>query len=130
MDLDELADRLDRYAAPYLEFDLARVEHDNGTCVVITVAEFASVPVICKKAYGDARGETLSEGVLYVRTRRKPESMRVRSEVDMRELIELATEKRLRETLSLLYRVGVSPETSRKTPPSSTTRSLERRLPT
>lgn len=107
---DSLADSLQSYAAPFVDFDLSRVEHGNATCIVITVREFATVPVLCAKSYGDAKKETLTKGALYVRTRRKPESMPIGTEADMRELIELATEKRLRETLSLLSRSGVSPE--------------------
>src|SRR5918992_3524376 len=70
---------------------------------VIQVKEFADIPVLCKRSYDNV----LREGACYVRSRRKPETSEIPTLADMRDLLDLATEKRLREHLALLERIGL-----------------------
>ena len=64
---------------------------------------FADIPVLCKRDYQDV----LRSGACYVRSRRKPETTEIPTQADMRDLLELATEKKLRERLAQMERVGM-----------------------
>jgi predicted HTH transcriptional regulator len=89
---DDLADSLAQYVDPTVNFDLEAIESDGKTFVVILVQEFEDIPVLCKKDYPDV----LRAGACYVRTRRKPETLEVPTQVDMRDLLELAIDKGIR----------------------------------
>jgi hypothetical protein len=103
-DHDSISDRVAAYADPSIEFTITEMTDTAGQkFVVLEVTEFDSVPVICRKSYGNV----LADGACYVRPRRKPESVPVRSAADMRDLIELATEKELRRILGTTRRAGV-----------------------
>jgi predicted HTH transcriptional regulator len=105
---DRLADLLRGYADPPVEFDIGRCELDGKTFLVIEVAEFADLPILCRKGLafrpkGERDQVLLREGALYVRGKAKIESVEVSSVAEMREVIELATDKASRR---LLARVG------------------------
>ncbi|MBX9927338.1 MAG: putative DNA binding domain-containing protein [Gemmatimonadaceae bacterium] len=106
-----LADLVAQYAEPPIEFDLRVVEANDRKFVVIAVSEFSQTPVLCRRDYSSGADKTkiLREGALYVRPRRKPETAEVATYADMRDLIDLATEKSLRRLKSTLERVGSSP---------------------
>ncbi len=96
---DLVADFVKQYAEPYARFSLDVVEEQGNTFIILSVTGFDEAPVICRKSYGDI----LHEGRVYVR----PQSGRPRSEavgtyVDMRELMDLAVEKRLRRYVKML----------------------------
>lgn len=59
--------------------------------------------MICRKGYPTnpypGQQAILRAGAIYVRTRRKPETSEPPGQTEMRELIELATEERLRSFL-------------------------------
>jgi len=101
---DDVADGLASYADPSVTFDLEIVQYNGGNYVVLRVGEFEEVPVLCKKPYPDV----LRQGACYVRSRRKPETSEIPSQEDMRDLVELATEKRLRRFVSQAQAAGVS----------------------
>ena len=61
------------------------------------------LPVLCKRAYQ----EVLRSGACYVRSRRKPETSELLTQADMRDLLELATYKRLQAWLALFQRLGL-----------------------
>lgn len=104
VDYDHLARALANYAEPPLNFDVVTVEMSSGVSVaVIEVFEFADIPHFCAKQYG----EVLREGALYVRPRKMPETSEVASAVEMREIIELATEKALRTYVETAERAGL-----------------------
>ena len=100
---DSIGDALAEYADPAVEFDLERKRLGNKDFVILRVREFEDVPILCKKDFA----ETLRKGACYVRTRRKPETTEIPAQAEMRELIELATTKRLRATLKMLRDAGV-----------------------
>jgi hypothetical protein len=103
-DHDSISDRVAVYADPSIDFTIREMSNSAGQrFVVLEVGEFDSVPVICRKSYDNV----LADGACYVRPRRKPESVPVRSAADMRDLIELATEKELRRILGTTRRAGV-----------------------
>ncbi len=100
---DLLQDAVAAYADPAVSITVTVEPLDGNRFVVIRVAEFDDVPVLCRRSYGDVLGE----GALYLRGRRKPETTVVRTHADMRDLLELAIEKRLRAYVATAERARV-----------------------
>lgn len=107
---DALSDVVSRYAEPSIDFDLRTASVGGRQFIVIRVAEFAEVPTLCRRDYNDGDQVILREGACYVRPRRKPETIEVATYADMRDLIDLATEKGIRRFLSSAQRAGLRPE--------------------
>ncbi|MFZ0996347.1 MAG: hypothetical protein WAO09_10300 [Candidatus Dormiibacterota bacterium] len=82
----------------------------TATVAVIQVYEFADVPHLCAKAYQapGAQREFSHKGGLYVRPRKAPETSEIASSVEMREVLELATQKALRAYVATAERAGVT----------------------
>ena len=80
----------------------------NGVKVaVMQIFEFADAPHLCRKTYEAAKGKIiLRDGALYVRPRRVPETSEVADSVEMRDVLDLATEKALRRYLATAERAG------------------------
>ena len=93
---DNFSDSLARYADPSVSFDLEIAEYDNKKFLAIKVQEFEDIPVLCKSNYADV----LREGACYVRSRRKPETIEIPTQADMRDLLQLAIEKGVRKFVS------------------------------
>ena len=122
---DHLGDALAVYADPPFDFECVGVELNGARYVVIRAFEFRDTPIVCKKSY--ARGDgaaVLREGATYVRPRRKPETVEVSTAADMRDLIDLAAQKRLRALLATVQRAGGSVVTGSGGPPAPTTPGL------
>ncbi len=101
---DDIGRVVAEYADPYARFDLRKEEDELGKSYVwIKIYEFEETPVICRKPYGDI----LSGGKIYIRTRRIPESAEVPSSAEMREIITMATERKLREFYQLAKAAGI-----------------------
>jgi predicted HTH transcriptional regulator len=100
---DLIADQIARYADPSVSFGREIKEYNNVRYVVLGIEEFSDIPVLCKRAYADI----LRDGACYVRSRRKPETSETPTSADMRDLLELATEKRLQDYLAQLQRLGL-----------------------
>lgn len=105
---DALADRAANYADPSVSFTLERHEYAGNSYVVLEVAEFSDIPVLCKRDYADQHGEVLRAGACYVRPRRKPETTEIPTQADMRDLLDLAVEKGVTKFLERARRVGLS----------------------
>lgn len=101
---DHLADTLAEYADPSISFDSQVTDHQGNSYMVIEVHEFPDIPVLCKKEYQGV----LRRGACYVRTRRKPETAEISTQQDMRDLLDLATEKGVRKFLTQAYEAGLS----------------------
>lgn len=102
---DDVADSLAVYADPSVSFDLEVKVHERHNYVVLRVDEFEDVPVLCKKDYPDV----LRNGACYVRSRRKPETSEIPTQEDMRDLLELAAEKRVRRFYAMARAAGLAP---------------------
>lgn len=101
---DDVARKLATYADPPIAFDSASRTLPNGAEVaVIQVHEFSDVPILCARDYQDV----LRNGACYVRPRRVPETSEIPSSVEMRDLVQLATEKALRAYVETASRAGV-----------------------
>lgn len=89
---DHVGDSLASYADPPVAFEIEILEYTNASFVIITVAEFEEIPVLCKRDYQGV----LRDGACYVRSWRKPESVEVPSHSEMRDLLDLAADKQVR----------------------------------
>ncbi len=104
LDYDTVASNMAVYADPPLHFETGIEELSNGAAVlVIQVHEFAVEPHICGKAFDPV----LRKGALYVRSRKLPATVEVEDSVEMRELVDLATEKGVRRFIQTAQRVGL-----------------------
>jgi predicted HTH transcriptional regulator len=104
---ESLTAGLAEYADPHVEVDLRNVAHENRLFLSIRVEEFEDVPVLCRKTYQSATGVILREGACYVRPRRKLETSEIATYADMRELIDLATEKNTRRFIQRAAKAGI-----------------------
>lgn len=103
-DYDNVAAALAKYADPPVTFTLDSFRLSNGANVVaLDVEEFETVPHVCKKSFP---GE-LQDGMTYVRSRGKPESVPVPNSAEMRALLDLATSKGVREFVRVAGAAGI-----------------------
>lgn len=99
----KLATWVNNRCAPPVGVVCYRVPHDGTEFVVLTVAEFHDVPVICTKQFelpGKPAKVLLRNGAIYVRTA-NAESAPLSSIEDLRALIGLATTKRADQMLTM-----------------------------
>ncbi|MDW7681353.1 MAG: ATP-binding protein, partial [bacterium] len=95
---DEISAYVNEYADPFVEIKVSHIEYLKMKFVVIQINEFLELPVICKKDGID----NLRKGAVYIRPRRKIETVEVPGQVEMREILENATEKLIRKFRSQL----------------------------
>ncbi len=113
---DDVARKLAEYADPPLHFDLAGVDLKSGASVaVFQVFEFADTPHLCAKDFPGV----LRKGALYVRPRKVPETSEIASSVEMRDVIQLATEKAVRSYVETAERAGLSLTSATQRTPES-----------
>jgi hypothetical protein len=109
---DDVSAQVNAYADPSVEFELFTPELDAKVFVVLHVAEFATVPVLCRKGWTankESGGKSvLRQGACYVRSSSKPETSEIPTQTEMRELLDIATEKRLRAYFSLSAAAGLA----------------------
>lgn len=85
-----------RFADPYVELSVTPTLIGDNSFIVIQVREFAQLPIICKN-----NGlENLRRGALYTRSRVKHETIEVRSQTELREILDLAVDKEIRRLRS------------------------------
>lgn len=121
---DHVTDCLKNYADPSAAFVLIPVKHGGVSFIEIRVTEFDVVPLVCKKS---DRAGILKEGKCYVRSRRKAETVEVQTQEDMRDLIELATTKRLATLVAQIGKAGGSIAVGTKPPEPDELYSVERK---
>jgi hypothetical protein len=110
---DDVARKMAEYADPPVRFDVVGIDLSSGvTVAVLQVFEFADIPHLCARDYPGV----LRKGALYVRPRKVPETSEVASSVEMREVIDLATEKALRAYIETAERAGLTLTTSAQQP--------------
>ena len=98
-DYDIMRDQIAPFADPRVIFTRDVIDDADGlSYIVIEVAPFEEMPVICRQDGPD----NLNEGTVYFRSRsRRPQSARVARAEDMREIIEAAISRRLRNVRRL-----------------------------
>jgi predicted HTH transcriptional regulator len=109
---DDVASEIAEYADPYLQFDLERLEYNGAWYVILHVYEFEELPILCRrdlsvKVNGKDR-PILRRGALYVRSRHKPETAEVRTQEEMREILEMAIDKGVRRFMERAHNAGLS----------------------
>jgi len=104
---DDVMEHVNKYADPYVELTVRPIDHNNKRFVIIQVEGFSQLPVICKKP----GLEGLKRGALFTRSRSKYETAQVRSQTEMRDILDLAVDKEIRRLHSrgLLTFVPVAP---------------------
>lgn len=101
---DDVADKLARYSDPPVTFNVQALTMENGiSIVVLEIAEFDHVPHVCKRDFPGV----LQKGMTYVRPRGKPESVPVPSSLEMRELLDIATAKGVRDFVARANAAGI-----------------------
>lgn len=102
---DDISRKMGQYADPPLRFDLGELTMSTGaTVAVLQIAEFEDLPHICARQLDP----NLRKGALYVRSRNLPETVEVPSSVEMREVLDLATEKALRAFVQRAQNAGLA----------------------
>jgi predicted HTH transcriptional regulator len=104
---DDVATGFAEYADPSITFDLQEVSCENARYVVLRIHEFEDIPVLCKKDYNATTEMVLRKGACYVRSRHKPETSEIPTQEDMRDLLDLATDKSVRKFVSRAIRTGL-----------------------
>jgi predicted HTH transcriptional regulator len=103
IDSDALLAHVNNYADPYTDFIVYKYKKENKLFVIIEVFEFELIPVICKKDYTGV----LQKGNIYTRPRRIPETAAIPSQTEMREIIDIAIEKGIRNFQIKLSKMGM-----------------------
>jgi len=100
---DNMIDHVNKYASPPVTFDVVKHTDMEGlTYLVMQTHEFEETPVVCKRNCADE----LREGAFYIRPHGKSESREVQTADEMHDLLDLAVEKRTRNFLRRIDRVG------------------------
>jgi predicted HTH transcriptional regulator len=110
-DYDNVSRSLAVYADPPLRFEVEGMTLSGGARVaVIRVHEFADIPHLCSKAYDGPPGSdrVLRRGALYTRPRKVPETSEVANSLEMRDVLDLAIEKGVRQFVQRAVRAGLS----------------------
>lgn len=106
---DDIAQWVNDYAVPAVQFTTEPFALNGNQFVIIQVQEFDITPVICRKQKTVGGGEALRAGAIYYRSNRKNESAPISSDEDLRELIGLAVDKGISQHVSRLHRLGLIP---------------------
>lgn len=118
---DDIRSYVARYADPYATFfmEVVNDESEGKKFIVFAIKEFEEMPVICRR---DGL-ENLRNGDIYTRSRRLPSTVRVPTQSEIREIIDLAVEKGIRKFLERARRAGL--EVPSATEPDEYDRELE-----
>jgi predicted HTH transcriptional regulator len=104
---DDVAAYINRYADPYVRIELSTPTVKDANYVYIRVHEFDEVPVVCGRNGGEG-GTSLRQGAIYCRATRIPETVEVPSQTEMREILELATDKGVRKFIQRANAAGLT----------------------
>jgi predicted HTH transcriptional regulator len=113
LNFDELSASVNAYASPSVRLDVEKQIFQDRIFVIIRVHEFDDIPILCTKNYSEPgrKAPILEDGACYVRSRHKPETRRIPSEEEMRELLDLAIDKGVRKFLTRAQKAGLLPPT-------------------
>lgn len=93
---DQIKDAVGHFADPFVEFTVSKVADKGGlNYVVIAVAPFKLLPVICRKD-GGKKNEFRKGDVYYRGKTKRPCSERINNSSEMRDLLDRATVLRMR----------------------------------
>jgi hypothetical protein len=95
---------VNEFADPFVEITISHEIYEEKSFAIIQIKPFSELPTICKKDGGN----NLRRGAIYIRPRRKIESVEVPSQAEMREILDIATEKILKKFKRKLLLTGVT----------------------
>jgi len=98
---DDVSDFINKYADPYIELKINRVDIDDKTFIVIQVQEYQETPIICKQS-----GQKIKCGDIYIRSKRKNASSRVASQNEMREILNRAISKSISSRIQMYNEIS------------------------
>lgn len=102
---DDVQQYVNQRADPYVQLELSHVDYDRKRFLVIQVRGFNELPVVCTS--GD--GRAMRPGAIYTRSLAKHETIEIRSQSEMRELLDRAIRAGvLSQTQLLLDALGLS----------------------
>lgn len=104
---DDISAYVNEYADPHIEVAVHKHTRGGKEFCVIRVSEFLGVPIVCKND-----GDSLRRGAMYTRPRRKCESAEVPNAEELREILDMAVEKRSRAFSEQAGRMGYQKATS------------------
>jgi hypothetical protein len=105
-DVDVIIGQVNSYASPDIDIDIVTVRYRMGaTFLAIQAKEFRDTPFLCRKRGPD--GEGLEPGSIYVRPTGLPRTSLVTSAEQLREVLDLAAEKRARRILETSRQIGM-----------------------
>jgi hypothetical protein len=96
-DHDAVSSTVNTHATPHIDLSVEHIplETEERLFVVIAVRQFVDYPVICAKDFVVEGKAIVIKGRIYCRSRRTPETTEIQTPEDMREVIELATNRGL-----------------------------------
>lgn len=100
---DNVQDAVNRFADPYINLKVHRLESEKKKFILIQIQQFDLLPVVCKKDGKDG----LVEGQLYTRPQKKNESSVVKSQTEMREILDIAIDNGIKNFYQRLGRTGL-----------------------
>jgi predicted HTH transcriptional regulator len=103
---DRVQQYVNRRASPYVELVLHHFSLEGRRFVIIEVAAFRELPIVCRAGSGSLR-----QGATYTRSFEKHETVEIQSESEMREMLDRAIavgiEKWLRPVFAAMRDAGV-----------------------
>lgn len=114
---DDIRTFVNTYADPSLNLNLVRFKCDEQLFLAIEVPEFTDIPVICSRD-----GRDLTAGTVYIRPMGKAETRPPRDAYELRELLNLSTQKSTRRFIEEMRAVGVLAPTSLDPAPTDSDR--------
>lgn len=111
---DDVKSAVDNYADQGINFDLHLVESRGRTYIIIRVVEFDEFPVICRgtktvQKTDGKQSQMLRRGTVYVRqSKGEPATIEV-TEIEMREIIEMAVDKQQAKLKRRGWKMDVTP---------------------
>jgi len=90
-DPDQIFDCVRNYGSPEPRFEVKNIQYEKKYFIVFVIQDFLYSPIICRN---NKKIKKLANGAIYIRTH-KPETKKIGTEEEMREVIDLAVEKEL-----------------------------------
>jgi hypothetical protein len=105
-DPDEMRDRFDSYASPGVAVTIVQITHQGSRYLIIDVAEFVEVPVVCRKNCN----RDLLNGAFYIRPLTgRPRTTIVTSAEEIRDILNRAVQKGMRRFHEAAEAAGYAP---------------------
>jgi predicted HTH transcriptional regulator len=106
-DVDKILGQIHSHASPEVRVSIVTHHKDGKDYLVLAMHEIESDVVVCRK--NGPAGSGIEKGRVYTRPAGKAQSRMVESAEEMREVTDLATEKKARQIIAVSGRIGMVP---------------------